>query len=94
LYDGDFARKEFDEGPDIMEKGGLYSLLERLGVEVAETKTARLTPEEEKQYGTVNRLGLAGHHIAEIVSAQIKGGELNISLLSNCVGLMGMLAGA
>ena len=94
LHDGNFARREFDEGPDIMEKGGLYPLLQRLGVEVTETKTARLTPEEEKQYGTVNRLGLAGRHMAEIVSGQIRRGELNISLLSNCVGLTGMLAGA
>jgi arginase len=93
IHDGNFARKEFDEGPDIMERGGLYPLLERLGVEVTETRTARLTPEEEKQYGTVNRLGLAGRHMAEIVSEQIKRGEFNISLLSNCVGLTGMLAG-
>lgn len=94
IHDGHFGRPEFDEGPDIMEGGGLYPLLQRLGVEVTETKTARLTHEEEKQYGTVNRLGLAGHHMAEIVSSQIKRGELNISLLSNCVGLTGMLAGA
>ncbi len=93
IHDGNFARKEFDEGPDIMERGGFYPLLERLGVEVTETRTARLTPEEEKQYGTVNRLGLAGRHMAEIVSGQIKRGEFNISLLSNCVGLTGMLAG-
>jgi arginase family enzyme len=94
IHDGNFARKELDEGPDIMERSGLYNLLESLGVEVTETKTARLTPEEEKQYGTVNRLGLAGRHMAEIVSAQIKRGDFNISLLSNCVGLTGMLAGA
>jgi arginase len=94
MHDGNFGRKEFDEGPDIMENGGLYPLLKRLGVEVTETKAARLTPGEEKQYGTVNRLGLASRHMAEIVSSQIKRGELNISLLSNCVGLTGMLAGA
>ena len=94
IHDGNFARKEFDEGPDIMEKGGLYPLLQRLSVEVTETKSARLTPDEERQYGTVNRLGLAGRHMAEIVSGQIKRGEFNISLISNCVGLTGMLAGA
>ena len=94
IHDGNFARKEFDEGPDIMERGGLYPLLKRLGVEVTETKTALLTDEEEKQYGTVNRLGLAGRHMADIVSAQIKRGEFNISLLSNCVGLTGMMAGS
>ena len=94
LHDGNFARREFDEGPEIMERGGLYPLLDHLGVDVTETKTAVLTPEEGKQYGTVNRLGLASHHMAEIVSGQIKRGEFNVSLLSNCVGLTGMLAGA
>jgi arginase len=93
IHDGNFARNEFDKGPDIMESGGLYPLLKRLDVEVTETRTALLTAEENKQYGTVNRLGLAGRHMAEIVSSQIKRGEFNISLLSNCVGLTGMLAG-
>jgi len=93
LHDGNFARKEFDDGPDIMERSGLYPLLERLRVEVTETRTATLTAEESNQYGTVNRLGLAGRHMAEIVSNQIKRGDLNISLLSNCVGLTGVLAG-
>lgn len=92
-YDGNFGRKEFDAGPDIMEMGGFYNILENLGVTVTETKTAFLTNEEEKQYGTINRLGLASHHLADIVSNQIKRGEFSIGLLSNCVGLTGMLAG-
>jgi arginase len=94
IHDGNFGRKEFDEGPNIMENSGLYNLLNSLNVEISETKTALLTPQEERQYGTINRLGLASRHLADIVSAQIKRGELNISLLSNCVGLTGMLAGA
>ena len=93
VHDGNFGRKEFDEGPDIMENWGLYPLLERLGVKVVETRTARLTPEEERQYGTINRFGLAGHHLAEIVSTQIRQGSFNLGLLSNCVGLTPMLAG-
>jgi arginase len=93
VHDGNFGRKEFDEGPDLMEKGGLYPLLEHLGVTVVETSTARLTPEEERQYGTINRFGLAGHHLAEIVSTQIRQGSFNLGLLSNCVGLTPMLAG-
>jgi len=93
IHDGNFGRKEFDEGPDVMENGGLYPLLESLGVTVTETKTAKLTPEEERQYGTINRFGLAGHHLAEIVSTQIRQGNFSLGLLSNCVGLTPMLAG-
>jgi hypothetical protein len=43
IHDGNFARDEFDAGPDIMENNGLYDLLDEMGVEVTETRTARLT---------------------------------------------------
>ena len=43
IHDGNFARAEFDVGPDIMENNGLYGLLDEMGVEVTETRTATLT---------------------------------------------------
>ena len=89
IHDGNYARAEFDAGPDIMENNGLYELLEAQGVEVTETKTARLTEEDEKEYGTIYRLGLASGHMSEIVSSQIKRGEFSLALISNCIGLMG-----
>jgi len=93
IHDGNYARAEFDVGPDIMEKNGLYELLEAQGVEVTETKTARLTEEDEKEYGTIYRLGLASGHMSEIVSSHIKRGEFSLALISNCIGLMGVLGG-
>jgi len=93
IHDGNFARAEFDAGPDIMENNGLYELLDELGVTVSETVTARLTEEEEKEYGTIHRLGLASGHMAEIVSNTIKRGEFSLALISNCIGLMGVLGG-
>ncbi len=93
IHDGNYARAEFDVGPDIMENNGLYELLESQGVEVTETKTARLTEEDEKEYGTIYRLGLASGHMSEIVSSQIKRGEFSLALISNCIGLMGVLGG-
>ena len=93
IHDGNFARAEFDAGPDIMENNGLYELLDKLGVTVTETETARLTKEEEKEYGTIYRLGLASGHMAEIVSNTIKRGEFSLALISNCIGLMGVLGG-
>ena len=53
IHDGNFARAEFDAGPDIMENNGLYDLLAKMDVEVTETKTATLTEEDEKEYGTI-----------------------------------------
>jgi arginase len=93
IHDGNFARAEFDAGPDIMENNGLYNLLEDLGVTVSETVTARLTKEEEKEYGTIYRLGLASGHMSKIVSTIIKRDEFCLALISNCIGLMGVLGG-
>jgi len=93
IHDGNFARAEFDAGPDIMENNGLYALLDDLRVEVTGTKTARLTEEDENEYGTIYRLGLASGHMSEIVSSQIKRGEFSLALISNCIGLMGVLGG-
>jgi len=92
LHTGSREGPELSQGPDDMERG-LEKLLERLGCSVAESRTARLTSEEERHYGAWHRLGLASHHLCEIVSDQRKRGLFNIGLLSNCNGLMGMLAG-
>ena len=93
IHDGNFARAEFDAGPDIMENNGLYDLLDELEVSVSETVTAQLTEEEEKEYGTIYRLGLASGHMSDIVSNIIKRDEFCLALISNCIGLMGVLGG-
>jgi arginase len=76
-----------------MEEGGLLKLLEDFGCQVVDRRTATLTPEEEEAYGARYRLALASSHLANIVADQIKSGALPLGLLSNCNGLMGMLAG-
>ncbi|TEU11396.1 hypothetical protein E3J20_02890 [Candidatus Bathyarchaeota archaeon] len=93
LETGSRSPTQFHEGPDAMEKGGLHGLLEKIGCEVAESRTATLTPDEEKEYGTWHRLGLASRHLADIVADQRRRGLFTLGLLSNCNGLMGMLAG-
>ena len=90
---GSRSPSQFGEGPDAMEKGGLHGLLEKMGCEVTESRTAVLTPDEEREYGTWHRLGLASRHLAGIVADQRRRGLFTLGLLSNCNGLMGMLAG-
>lgn len=92
-YSGHFGRQEYDEGPNVMEQGGLLKHLADWGCEVAENKEAKLTSEEDKRYGLRYRLGLANNHLADIVASQIKADILPIGLMANCNGLMGMLAG-
>ncbi len=92
-YSGHFGRQEYDEGPNVMEQGGLLKHLTEWGCEVTEIKEAKLTQMEDKRYGLRYRLGLANNHLADIVAAQIKAEALPIGLMANCNGLMGMLAG-
>jgi len=93
LHNGHLGFPEIDESPNVMEDGGLLKRLDDWGCEVVERRAAELTPEEEKVYGARYRMALASNHLADIVAGQIKAGALPIGLLSNCNGLMGMLAG-
>jgi len=93
LQTGQWGLPEIQDSPIIIEKGGLAKLLERSGCRIAESFTAKLTSDEEKQYGAQHRFGLASKHLAEAVSAQIRKGIFPIGLLQNCNGLIGMLAG-
>ncbi len=92
-YSGHFGRQEYDEGPNVMEQGGLLKHLDEWDCEVTEIKEVKLTTEEDKRYGLRYRLGLANNHLADIVADQIKADILPIGLMANCNGLMGMLAG-
>jgi arginase len=92
-HTGSRAGPETSEGPEIMEKGGLRQLLEEMNCTVESSETAELTSEEQGQYGTWNRLGLASRRLAEIVASQRRRGLFPLGLLANCNGLMGMLAG-
>ncbi len=93
LHNGHLGSPEIDTSPNAMEEGGLLQRLEGWGCVVADRRTATLTEEEEKAYGARYRMALASSHLADIVADQIRGGLLPLGLLSNCNGLMGMLAG-
>lgn len=93
LYNGHYGHNELDTSPDVLERGGLLDLLKKLGCEVADQKTAELTSTEERAYGARYRMALASNHLADIVAGEIRNGILPVGLLSNCNGLMGMLAG-
>ncbi len=92
-YSGQYGLKEVGIQADALEQGGLPELLRKNGCTVEEIFATKLTPEEERQYGEINHLGLANRHLADAVSAQLKKGILPLGLLQNCNGLMGMLAG-
>jgi arginase len=92
-YSGSREEAELSPGPDALERGGLAEILAKLGCDVAPTRAARLTAEQEKEYGAWQRMGLANGHLGRIVADALKEGRFPVGLLANCNGLMGMLAG-
>jgi arginase len=81
------------EGPRVMAEGGLLDILRKEGFYVGEVSAVKLTPEEEKEYGEWNRDSLESRHIGRLVSGHRLNEGLVIGLLTNCVDLLGMLAG-
>lgn len=92
-YSGSRNVAELSKGPSFVAENGLMELLENLGCVVKDYPEVRLTPEEDKDYGVWHRLAMANGHLADLVAANEKAGQLNIGLLANCNGLLGMLGG-
>jgi arginase len=92
-YSGSREEAEISPGPDALGRGGLVEILAGKGCDMAPTRAVRLTPQEDKQYGAWNRMGLANRHLAGMVSETLREGRLPVGLLANCNSLMGMLAG-
>jgi arginase len=76
-----------------MAEGGLVEILKRHGYEAPAVEVVNLAPAEEKEYGEWNRDALESRHIGRLVSAHRLGEGPTIGLLTNCVDLLGMLAG-
>jgi arginase family enzyme len=53
----------------------------------------RLTPEQDKQYGTWNRMALANANMADVVREGLQDDLLTVGLEANCNVLLGMLGG-
>ena len=83
IESGSRSPSNLSRGPEAMESGGLHELLEKLGCDLVESRTATLTPEEEKEYGAWHRLGLTNRHLRDIVADQRRNGLFTLDLLSN-----------
>ena len=92
-YVGERNVPELSGGPEYLEQGALHKLLEERGCLAKAALTVALTADEEKAYGSWNRLALANGDLAILVSAERRGGSFPIGLLANCSSLAGMLSG-
>jgi arginase len=80
------------KGPATMAEGGIQGTLEGMGalVRVAE---ARLTPEEDTEYGGWKRLGMSLGHFADLVAQNERDGYFTVGLLATCPSMPGLVAG-
>ena len=87
-----FSPNGLSTGPSTMADGGIQKRLAGMGVQVR-VQEARLTPEEDKEYGGWKRLGMALGHFADLVAENERDGYLTVGLLATCPSMPGLVAG-
>jgi arginase len=93
-YGGSRNVAEISMNPDYIHAAGLERLIEEWGGElIRPVQDVRLTDEQNKQYGTWNRMALANSNMAGIVREGLQDDLLTVGLEANCNVLLGMLAG-
>jgi arginase len=92
-YVGERNVPELSGGPDYLEQGGLRKLLEDQGLQTKLASPVSLSTDEEKAYGSWNRLALAEGQLAKVVADERRNGNLPVGLLANCSSILGMLSG-
>ena len=79
-------------GPVTMAEGGIQKILAEMGA-VVRLDEAKLTAEEDKEYGGWKRLGMSLGHFADIVSKNERDGYFTVGLFATCPSMPGMVAG-
>ncbi|NOX70906.1 MAG: hypothetical protein GXP15_17130 [Gammaproteobacteria bacterium] len=93
-YSGARNVAELSINPDYIHAAGLERLIREWGGElIRPIQDIRLSDEQEKQYGSWNRMALANSNFAEVVREGLQDNLLTVGLEANCNDLLGMLAG-
>jgi arginase len=87
-----FSPTGLSKGPTTMADGGVQKILAGLGAEIR-IQEARLTAEEENEYGGWKRLGYALGHFADLVQRNERDGYFTVGLLATCPSMPGLVAG-
>ena len=80
------------KGPTTMAEGGIQKILADLGA-IVRVEEAKLTPEQDKEYGGWKRLGMSLGHFADIVTKNERDGYFTVGLLATCPSMPGLVAG-
>ena len=87
-----FSPNGLSKGPATMADGGIQKILADLGATIR-IDEARLTAEEDTEYGGWKRLGMALGHFADIVTKNERDGYFTVGLLATCPSMPGLVAG-
>ena len=87
-----FSPNGISKGPTTMAEGGIQKILADVGA-VVRVQEARLTQEQDTEYGGWKRLGMALGHFADHVAANEREGYLTVGLLATCPSMPGLVAG-
>jgi arginase len=80
------------QGPTTMAEGGIQKILTDLGATVR-VDEAKLTADEETEYGGWKKLGMSLGHFADVVAKNERDGYFTVGLLATCPSMPGLVAG-
>jgi len=92
-YTGARNVPELSDNPSYLFDHGIADSIRAMGFGLEATRTVRLTEEDEEEYGSWHRMGLANGHLADMVAANWRSGVLAVGLLGNCTSVIGVLGG-
>lgn len=84
---------EISDNPGYLHQHGIADTIRTMGFALGPDLTVGLTPEEDREYGSWHRMGLANGHLAEMVADNWRAGTLTVGLLGNCTSVIGVLGG-
>ncbi len=87
-----FSPNGTSPGPNTMAQGGIQNILARMNASVR-VDEARLTAEENTEYGGWKKLSMALGHFADIIEKNQREGYFTVGLYATCPSMPGMVAG-
>jgi len=84
---------EISDNPAYLDRNGISDTVRAMGFHLVPARTVSLTGEEDREYGSWHRMGLANGHLADMVAGNWQSGTLTVGLLGNCTSVIGVLGG-
>ncbi len=92
-YTGARNVPEISENPAYLFGNGISDTIRAMGFSLVPDRTVGLTTEQNREYGSWHRMGLANGHLAGMVAGNWRSGTLTVGLLGNCTSVIGVLGG-